>query len=66
MIIKKKLRDLTYEEIIKIHNNTSCHNCPLKDYEGNCIRTGVTYNFDNDYFEREVKVEKEDDCIHKP
>lgn len=54
--MKKKIKDLTFEEIISIHNLSFCNECPLKDNNGDCIRTGVTYNFDAEFLEKEIEI----------
>lgn len=61
--MKKKIKDLTLKELIIIHNSMSCHKCPLKDDNGNCIRTGLIYTFSDDFLEQEIEVEKYD--LHK-
>ena len=53
----KKIKDLTFLEIMNIHNTIPCSDCPLKDEEGNCIRSGTHYNFSEEFLKREVEVE---------
>lgn len=54
--MKKKIKDLTFEEIISIHNLSFCNECPLKDNNGDCIRTGITYNFNTEFLEKEIEI----------
>ena len=54
--MKKKIKDLTFEEIISIHNLSFCNECPLKDNNGSCIRTGVTYDFNTEFLEKEIEI----------
>lgn len=53
--MKKKIKDLTFEEIISIHNLSFCNECPLNN-NGNCIRTGITYDFSKEFLEKEIEV----------
>lgn len=55
----KKIKDLTLEELIIIHNSMPCHKCPLKDGDGNCIRTGLIYKFSDDFLEQEIEVSED-------
>lgn len=54
--MKKKIKDLNFEEIISIHNLSFCNECPLKNNNGDCIRTGVTYNFSKEFLEKEIEI----------
>lgn len=55
----KRIKDLTLKEIIEIHTNTPCHECPLIDENGICIRYPKQfYDFSEEFLNREVKVEK--------
>ena len=56
---KKKIKDLTLEEAIRIHNTTPCYECPLQDENRNCLRTGTVYKFSEEFLNKEIEVEEE-------
>jgi hypothetical protein len=56
--MKKKIKDLTFLEIMNIHNTFPCSECPLKDEIGNCIRSGTHYKFSEEFLNRKVEVEE--------
>ena len=58
---KKKIKDLTLGEILKIHNTTPCYKCPLKDENQNCLRTGTVYKFSEEFLNKEIEVEEDVD-----
>ena len=54
--MKKKIKDLTLEEVTKICKNNSCYDCPLKDapcYEG-------FYAVVNSGLDQEIEVEDDE------
>ena len=58
--MKKKVKDLKFTEIVKIHNTTACYTCPLIDENGNCIRSGNLYSFSEDFLNKEIEVQEDE------
>ena len=54
--MKKKIKDLTEEEVIKICDNHSCKRCPLFDYESCHCKTNLLEL----YGEEEIEVEDDE------
>lgn len=56
--MKKKIKGLTLEEAIRIHNTTPCYECPLQDENKNCLRSGTVYKFSEEFLNKEIEVEE--------